>query len=306
MPGAERRDQRDELINVQLQANGTHRVVLPEHLNPGLSLRVRACGGFIERAVQRFRKLGHNTVQFNIQLHDDEPNKSCFLIDAAADQDPDKLPMIPDFYCLRSGGYATLRKSFEGLPPWNEKIPIAIWRGSTKGAEQLNKESIQTLQRYKLCRFSLNHPGWLDARFNAVVQAKSNEANENIMNHLHHVDLLRPRMEPAHMGLHRWIVDIDGNVNSWGLLWKFLSGSCVLRVESPRQQWFHRHLSPWQTHIPIAADLHDLPEKLEWCRSHPLSCADIAHRGQQTATNVINTLDSDQDQAIDIYAKQNL
>ena len=306
MPGAERRDQRDELINVQLQPNGTHRVVLPEHLNPGLSLRVRACGGFIERAVQRFRKIGHNTVHFNIQLHDDEPNTPCFLIDAAADQDPGKLPMIPDFYCLRSGGYATLRKSFEGLPPWNEKIPIAIWRGSTTGAEQLNKEGIQTLQRYKLCRFSLNHPGWLDARFNAVVQAKSNEESRNIMNHLHHVDLLRPRMEPTHMGLHRWIVDIDGNANSWGLLWKLLSGSCVLRVESPRQQWFYRHLSTWQTHIPIAADLHDLPEKLEWCRSHPLSCADIAHRGQQTATNIINTLDSDQDQAIDIYAKQNL
>ena len=108
------------------------------------------------------------------------------------------------------------------------------------------------------------------------------------------------------MGLHRWILDIDGNVNSWGLLWKLLSGSCVLHVKSPRQQWFYRKLSPWQTHIPIERDLHDLPEKLEWCRNNPLTCAEIAHKGQQAANNVINTLDSDQDQAVDVYAKQNL
>ena len=39
-------------------------------------------------------------------------------------------------------------------------------------------------------------------------------------------------MEPSDMALHQWIVDLDGNVNSWGLLWKLLSGSCVVRVES--------------------------------------------------------------------------
>ena len=306
MPEPERRDQSDEMINVQLQANGTHRVVLPEHLNPGLSMRVQACSGFIERAVQRFRKMGHTTVGFNIQLHDDEPNNPCFLIDAAANKDPNKLPLIPDFYCLGSGGYATLRKQFRELPPWNERSPIAIWRGSSTGTGQLNEQKIQKLQRYKLCRFTLSHPGWLDARFNAVVQAKSIEAKQDIMNHLNRLDLLRPRMEPAHMGLHRWILDIDGNVNSWGLLWKLLSGSCVLHVKSPRQQWFYRKLSPWQTHIPIERDLHDLPEKLEWCRNNPLTCAEIAHKGQQAANNVINTLDSDQDQAVDVYAKQNL
>ena len=89
-------------------------------------------------------------------------------------------------------------------------------------------------------------------------------------------------------------------------MWKLLSGSCILRVESLRQQWFYRQLSPWQTHIPISADLHDLPEKLEWCRSHPQTSAEIARRGQETANNVIDTLESDLDKAVEIYAKQNL
>ena len=160
------------------------------------------------------------------------------------------------------------------------------------------------LQRYKLCRHTLEQPGLLDARFSAVVQTASTEAERVISQHLVDLDLLRPRMEPEHMGLHRWIVDVDGNVNSWGLLWKLLSGSCILRVHSGRQQWFYRHLKPWNTHVPIAADLHDLPEKLAWCRNHPTQCADIAQTGQQMADQVVSSLHKDIDQAVDIYVKQ--
>ena len=86
-------------------------------------------------------------------------------------------------------------------------------------------------------------------------------------------------MEPEHMGGTE-IVDVDGNVNSWGLLWKLLSGSCILRVHSGRQQWFYRHLKPWNTHVLIAADLHDLPEKLAGAAATNAMCR---HRSNWTA-----------------------
>ena len=299
-------NQKEQVITVQLQKDGTHLVRTPDEMNPGLDMRLRASAPFIEQAVKRFQQMGHYTVQFNIQLHDEKPSKPSFLIDAEANQDWKEIPMIPDFYCMDSRGYETMRAKFKELPTWNERLSKTIWRGSSTGAEGLDEQNIQKLRRYQLCQFTANHFGSLDARFNAIVQTKSSEAESAIREHLICLDLLRPRMDPTLMALHRWIIDIDGNVNSWGLLWKFLSGSCILRIESPRRQWFYNRLIPWETHVPIAEDLHDLMKKIYWCREHPVECKEIAKRGQQMAENVIAAMSHDQDQAIDTYAKKYL
>ena len=302
MPASSR--YRDEVIAVQLHSGGGNDVLLPPNLEKGLFTRVQACTGFIHRAAQRFRQLGHVNLRFAIQLHDDEPSCPSFLIDAAADQDPEQLPLIPDFYCLGSQGYAALRQRFAELPAWHERLPMALWRGASTGAGELTLDTVPSLQRYQLCRYTLEQPGWLDARLTAVVQTASAEAERAILQHLVELDLVRPRMEPEHMGLHRWLVDVDGNVNSWGLRWKLLSGSCILRVHSGRQQWFYRHLKPWNTHVPIAADLHDLPEKLAWCRCHQAQCADIARTGQQVAEQIVSRLGDDMDRSVEIYAER--
>ena len=295
---------RDEVITVQLQADDSTQVLLPPELETGLLNRVQACRGFINRAAQQFRQLGHVSLRFAIQLHDDEPSCPSFLIDAKADENPDQIPLIPDFYCLGSQGYAALRHCFATLPDWHDRLPMAVWRGASTGAGELCLDTFPNLRRYQLCRHSLSQPALLDARFNSVVQTASAQAERVIRQHLDELDLLRPRMEPEHMGLHRWIVDIDGNVNSWGLLWKLLSGSCILRVQSERQQWFYRHLKTWHTHVPIAADLHDLPEKLAWCRNHQTQCAEIARTGQQVAENIVSRLGDDMDRAVKIYAER--
>ena len=97
---------------------------------------------------------------------------------------------------------------------------------------------------------------------------------------------LRRHRAPWHAGLHAWQIDIDGNVNSWGLLWKLLSGSCVLQVQSRRMQWFHHLLQPWEHLVPVQADLSDLDTKLDWCFSHRRDCAAIAAAGQALAVQI--------------------
>ena len=115
-------------------------------------------------------------------------------------------------------------------------------------------------------------------------------------------DLLAPRLSPWHLALHRWLIEIDGNVNSWGLLWKLLSGSCVLRVASNRAQWYHHRLQPWQHIVPIAADLSDLEDVVAWCQRHPTHCEAIAYAGQCVALEVVDQLAADQRQAVHHYA----
>ena len=57
---------------------------------------------------------------------------------------------------------------------------------------------------------------------------------------------------------------------------KLLSGCCVLRVMSNRQQWFHKRMIPWKHMVPIAPDLSDLREKIQWCLLNRKQCESIA------------------------------
>jgi hypothetical protein len=155
--------------------------------------------------------------------------------------------------------------------------------GSLDLADPLNK-------RYQLCRWSQQHPQLLDARLTAIVQSRDPVSQQDLAQLLHEKDLLRPRVEPWDAALHRWLIEIDGNVNSWGLLWKLLSGSCVLRVASHRRQWYHHRLEPWVHVVPVAADLQDLEARLLWCRSNPARCEAIARAGRQLAEQVVAEL----------------
>ena len=57
---------------------------------------------------------------------------------------------------------------------------------------------------------------------------------------------------------HRGILDIDGNVNAWGLFWRLASGSVLFKVESEFTNLYAQHMVPWYHYIPIARDLSDL------------------------------------------------
>ena len=300
----ERNHKGEEVITVEMLVNGEQNIIIPKDLNAGLMMRVRACEEFIRGASIKFRKMGHKNVTYNIQLHDERPSKPSFLIDADAEEEPDNLPLIQDFYFMQSKGYETLRSGFEKLPKWNERMQMAIWRGSSTGKGELTMQTIKSLPRYLLCLHSIKQDGYLDARFNAVVQTKSEIEEHAIISHLQNLGLMRPRMQPGTMALHKWIVDIDGNVNSWGVLWKFLSGSCILRVDSQRQQWYYKELRPWKTHVPIEKDLSDMIEKIKWCSNNQLKCEEIANRGKQMAENVVRNISQNQDRAVEIYVRK--
>ena len=238
----------------------------------------------------------HRNGSLTIQLHDEDPNIPCIRFDAGIDDYNNwSQPLIPDPYCLMSGGYRLLRDKMHQtpLPPWQERLPIAFWRGATTGSQQIDATNLDNNCRYQLSRLSRCWPDRLDARFNRVVQCRDATAQDKVKQRLQHEQLLGPTVNPWHAGLHAWQIDIDGNVNSWGLLWKLLSGSCVLRVHSRRTQWFHHRLQPWEHLVPIQADLSDLEEQLDWCFSNRRHCAAIAEAGQVLAMQVVEEIDDD-------------
>ena len=181
-----------------------------------------------------------------------------------------------------TSGYRALREHMQRdpLPPWHERLAMAFWRGSTTGSKDIDLNTLELNRRYQLARMSRAWPDQLmpvsTELCNAVMHRPINKWSIACTSE----GLLSATVNPWHAALHTWQIDIDGNVNSWGLLWKLLSGSCILRVESPRRQWYHQRLQPWVHIVPIRSDLSDLGEKLEWCTKQHRACASIAAAGK--------------------------
>ena len=231
-----------------------------------------------------------------VQVHDEAPTRAGVLcLDApTAAARPDQ-GSIPDPYCLGSRGYLLFRRELLASPPppWRYRRPVVIWRGATTGSHAITPRRLPQNPRYRLCAHSLRWPDRLDARFTSVVQCRDCEAQQAVIAELQRLGLLAPPLQPLAMAQCRWIVDLDGNVNSWGLLWKLLSGSCVLRVSSDRAQWYHHRLVPFQHLVPIRSDLADLQQQLDWCFANPAACEAIAEAGQQMALQVLEDLGAD-------------
>jgi hypothetical protein len=57
---------------------------------------------------------------------------------------------------------------------------------------------------------------------------------------------------------YKGILNIDGHVNAWGLLWRLASKSTLFNVESEFTNPYIELMVPWQHYIPIKSDFSDL------------------------------------------------
>ena len=233
--------------------------------------------------------------QLIVQLHDEDAGFGALRIDAPSKAAKPQNGVIPDPYCLGSHGYLTLRQQLakQLIPRWRARQPIACWRGASTDIKQIKLKTLRNSRRYQLCQLTRRRPDLLDARFTDVVQCANPREKQKVEKHLREQNLLSTRIEPLAMAQCRWLLDLDGNVNSWGLLWKLLSGCCVIRAGSNRGQWFHHRLIPGQNLVEVQPDLNDLEEKLIWCREHPKECEVIANEGQRLGFTILEDLGAD-------------
>ncbi len=79
----------------------------------------------------------------------------------------------------------------------------------------------------------------------------------------------------------RYIVYVEGHVPGASSRYTCLlrSGSVILKVAASTDKsfdmWYMPLLVPWVDHVPVAADLSDLAERIQWCRQHDLECRAI-------------------------------
>ena len=191
--------------------------------------------------------------------------------------------LIPDLYYFMAGGYEGFDPALE---PWEGRRPSIVWRGATTGLLWQTLSMLDDLPRYRMCKLTALLGARADVGLTEVCQAANSQEAELIRERLSREGLLKPFVPMNEMARHRFILDIDGNANSWNFMQKLRLGCCVLRVESEWHQWFSDRLIAWEHYVPVALDQSDLLERAEWCFANSRECSAIAERGRQFALDM--------------------
>lgn len=172
---------------------------------------------------------------------------------------------------------------------WEDKIPIAIFRGSATGSIEL--EYNQRLQISKLDNeWKITKPGLIDA---GIVSWNS---RDKIDSH-YYINYIKPQ-EMNKMGIflkekipmneqikYKYILNIDGHSKPNRTSYLLQSSSLMLVVESKyvigNICWYSELLKPFIHYIPIKYDLSDLEEKIIWCRNNDEKCKLIVQNAKQ-------------------------
>ncbi len=196
--------------------------------------------------------------------------------------------LVPDRGFQSSNGYARQRRQAATAPAFADRDDAIVWRGSPTGFGLLANATMQPhdadlRQRVRLCLLLAQGDGRLraDARIVpgrglpadvAAAYGRAGIAGD-------------PLPEESWLG-RQFAIDIDGNANAFtNLFIRLLYGCCVIKVASPLgfRQWYYDRLEPWRHYVPVAVDLSDLVERIEWCRGHSDECRAIASAGQALA-----------------------
>ena len=186
--------------------------------------------------------------------------------------------------------------------PWEAKQSVAIFRGSV---HRLNVYS-QDWRRVGPRRVQITADNWASVGRTALLPAK--ERRPELLNArlgsgslLGHSDRIELRLgipnrtwEAQDKGSfmpfseqlsYKYSVNVEGHGGWADRLYKLmLHEQLALLQDLPAKLWYEAALRPWEHFVPVAADLSDLPEKIEWARSHDEQAQRMAAAAREVTT----------------------
>jgi Glycosyl transferase family 64 domain/Glycosyl transferase family 90/Sulfotransferase family len=151
---------------------------------------------------------------------------------------------------------------------WNEKEDKVVWRGATTGADPLKPGS-----RYRAVLQYINSTvDGIDIAFNKVATLQDSKVPTG-------PDLLRKGLPSEELEKFKYLVSIEGNDVATGLKWMLYSNSVVMMAPPTKETWaMEGLLVPYYHYIPLAKDLSDIKEKLDWARRNDVLCRKISQQ----------------------------
>ncbi len=204
----------------------------------------------------------------------------------------DKAMLLPDPFFFASIGYDELRKAVAAeAPAWRDRRDMVFWRGGASGlvsAWPAPGEPLDfgCLQRLSLCAkaAAMTAGGRIDLGLTAFDQIP----REDIQAQIEAAGLVRSPVPKSEFVFYRYLIDIDGNSNSWSLFEKMIMGATILKVASPQgfRQWYYDRFEPWEHFVPVAADLADFEERVNWVFDHPGEAEQIGANAAELARSL--------------------
>ena len=206
---------------------------------------------------------------------------------AFAKQSQDRIPaLIPDCEALSDGFCEKVLADAAHACryfPWEIKEEKAFWRGATTGSDisgygLLNAHNYQEFPRVKLSQLSSQYPHLIDAKLSILAQIEEPVVYK----------LLAPYTSSAipvidHLK-YKYQILIDGNTCAYSrAYWQLFSDCLTFKQTSPNIQWYYAFLQPYVHYVPIAHDLSDLVEKIEWAKNHDLEAQRIMNNAKAFA-----------------------
>lgn len=192
---------------------------------------------------------------------------------------------LPDPHFFQNNGFLADQVAGQAAPGWDDRSDDVVWRGGTNGCGwiSLAPEDVDNpavVQRVRMVQRLKGLKG-VDARLVdmpwALTQTRPVARRDGLLGD--------PLPSPSWLG-RKFAIDIDGHTNTWSnLLVRMLHGCCVLKVQSQFgfTQWYYDELRPFEHYVPVAADMSDFAERIDWVRSHDREARAIAERGQALA-----------------------
>jgi len=155
-------------------------------------------------------------------------------------------------------------------PPWEYKKPELIWRGTdTSRGIRLN--------------FVKKYQPIYDVGFSRYVQDSVKDPD------LYKKEYLRNSVQIPEMLKYKYLPVVEGNDRSSSLYWILACNSVPLMPIPRYHSWIcEKYLESGKHYVEVKSDWSDLPEKLEWCRSHDEECKQIAEEGKKFMLQFMN------------------
>lgn len=190
-----------------------------------------------------------------------------------------RVILIPDAITL-NGCDKLLKESRQGSAfyPWNQKKSKLFWRGASTG-DILTVKSLMDLPRIKLIELSLKYPKLIDARLTSLCQM-----DDAMVQVLENRGFKGERIPIWKHMKYKFQLLIDGNSSAYErAYWQLFSNSVILKQVSENMQWYYNELQPYIHFIPVANNLHDLVDQIEWAKKNEPSVKKIIKNANEFA-----------------------
>jgi hypothetical protein len=156
---------------------------------------------------------------------------------------------------------------------WHLKKPMVVWRGTTNGGGYF-LDCWRERPRSRMVLYSLANPSYADARF-----VHAHDLGPGVREEMIQCGAFGEAMTIQDQLAYKYQIDIDGYTATFShQVWNLCSGCVPLKVASlmGSVQWYYKGLVPWENYVPIAADLSDLTQTIDYLRNNDREARQIA------------------------------